>query len=87
MRAQNIPLGKKEYLNPQEAILHWDLSNRKFYAFLKKGPYDFVAMYGTRRLIIRSAFDKYLNDNPRVKEELANGEPKSGKKRLKAPSA
>lgn len=73
MKAQNVPLGEKEYLNPQEAIKHWNLSNRKFYAFLKEGPYSFIAYYGQRNLILRAAFDKYLLDNPSVKEELANG--------------
>ena len=84
MKPQNISLCDKEYLNPGEAIKHWSLSNRKFYSFLKKGPYSFVALYGTRKLIIRTAFDLYLKDNPKVKEELTNGVPNSKKKRLEA---
>ena len=84
MKPQNISLCDKEYLNPGEAIKHWNLSNRKFYSFLKKGPYSFVALYGTRKLIIRTAFDSYLKENPKVKEKLANGIPHSEKKRLKA---
>lgn len=36
MKAQNLPLGEKDYLNPSEAIKYWNLSNRKFYEFLKK---------------------------------------------------
>ena len=59
MKAQNVPLGEKEYLNPQEAIKHWNLSNRKFYAFIKEAPYSFIAYYGQRKLILRAAFDKY----------------------------
>ena len=81
MKPQNISLCDKEYLNPGEAIKHWNLSNR---SFLKKGPYSFVALYGTRKLIIRTAFDSYLKENPKVKEKLANGIPNSEKKRLKA---
>jgi len=80
MRAQNVPLGEKEYLNPQEAIKYWNLSNRKFYEFLKSGPYKFIALYGTRKLILRAEFDRYLKTHPEVKEALANGEP--NKKRL-----
>lgn len=80
MKAQNVPLGEKEYLNPQEAIKYWNLSNRKFYEFLKKGPYNFIALYGTRKLILRAEFDRYLKTHPAVKEELANGKP--NKKRL-----
>lgn len=73
MKAQNVPLGEKEYLNTQEAIKYWNLSRRKFYAFLKKGVYSFIAYYGKRKLILRVAFDKYLLENPIVKEELVNG--------------
>ena len=87
MKAQNLPLGEKDYLNPSETIKYWNLSNRKFYEFLKKDHYDFIALYGTRKLIIRTAFDKYLKKNPRVKEALENGESNQSKKRLKAQSA
>lgn len=80
MKAQNVPLCEKEYLNPQEAIKYWNLSNRKFYEFLKKGPYPFIALYGQRKLILRVEFDKYLRKNPSIKEALANGKP--NKKRL-----
>lgn len=87
MKAQNISLGEKDYLSPTEAIQYWNLSNRKFYAFLKKGQYGFIAFYGTRKLIIRAEFDKYLKKNPKVKEALANGESNQAKKRRKAQSA
>ncbi|MCR5273093.1 MAG: DNA-binding protein [Lachnospiraceae bacterium] len=80
MKAQNVALKDKEYLNPQEAIKHWNLSNRKFYSFLKKGPYSFIAYYGTRKLILRAAFDKYLIENPRIREELTNGIRKNSKR-------
>ena len=80
-------LNEKDLLNPSEAIKYWNLSNRKFYEFLKQDQYDFIALYGTRKLIIRTAFDKYLKKNPRVKETLTNGESAQAKKRLKAQSA
>lgn len=87
MKAQNISLGEKDYLSPAEAIQYWNLSNRKFHAFLREGQYDFIAFYRTRKLIIRTEFDKYLKKNPKVKEELANGESNQAKKRRKAQSA
>lgn len=86
MQAKNVLLAEKEYLNPQEAIMYWDLSNRKFYNFLKKGPYNFVAYFGKRKLILREAFTLYLKNNPEVKEALKNGEARTGKKRQQAPS-
>lgn len=86
MKAQDVLLGEKEYLNPQEAILYWDLSNRKFYDFLKKGPYTFVAYYGQRKLILREAFTEYLKKNPDVREVLKNGESRTGKKRQQTQS-
>ena len=86
MKAQDVLLGEKEYLNPQEAILYWDLSNRKFYDFLKKGPYTFVAYYGQRKLILREAFTDYLRKNPDVREVLKNGESRPGKKRQQTQS-
>ena len=67
-------LGEKDILNPEEAIRHWNLSRRKFYDFLEKTDGgDFLAYYKERKLIIRFAFEKYLLQNPRVKEELING--------------
>ena len=82
MKTQSIQLGEKAYLNPQEAIRYWNLSNRKFRIFLEKGSYRFVALYGSRKLILREAFEQYLKTHPQIREELKNGEP--NKKRLKA---
>lgn len=84
MNVKSISLGEKEYLNPGEAAVHWNLSRRKFFKFLEDDHLPFVALYGTRKLIIRAAFDKYLHDNPRKKVELANGEANNTKKRLEA---
>ncbi len=76
MKFQTIPLGEKDYLNPQEAIKHWNLSSRKFYAFLKNGPYSFIALYKNRKLILRADFERYLTTHLDVKERLANGTPR-----------
>ncbi len=84
MKVQNVPLGEKEYLNPEEAISHWNLSRRKFYRLLKKEGHSFMAYFGTRKLILRVEFEKYLRNNPGAKEDLANGKARTGKKRLEA---
>ena len=73
-------LKDKVYLNLEEAIEHWNLSRRKFYRFIGEGSHSFIALYGSRKLIIRTAFEEYLNE-PGRKEMLKNG---TSKKRLKA---
>ena len=50
-------LEEKDFLNPNEAIDLFGLSRRKFYKLLQKNKkLDFVAMYGTRRLIVKDDF-------------------------------
>ena len=68
------PTEEKEFLNLEEAIRHWNFSRRKFYRFLDetKGG-KFLAYYKERKLILRVAFEKYLQENPIVKEGLVNG--------------
>lgn len=73
-------LGEKDIFNPEEAIRYWNLSRRRFYAFLEKTDGgDFLAYYKKRTLIIRMAFEQYLSKNPKVKEELTNGRSRTGK--------
>jgi hypothetical protein len=68
-------LAEKDVLNPQEAIKYFNLSRRKFLQFLKETDGgDFLAYYKERKLIIRVAFEKYLFQNPQIKEVMANGE-------------
>ncbi|SDZ97029.1 hypothetical protein SAMN02745687_01269 [Lachnospiraceae bacterium NK3A20] len=63
-------LGTKDLLNPQETIEHFRLSGRKFYAMLKANKKnDFVVLYGTRKLIIRVAFQKYLLSHPELRRK------------------
>lgn len=68
------PLAQKDVLNPEEAIAYFGFSRRKFNRFLKDGKCKkYTALYGKRRLILRSEFEKFLEENPEVKEGLLNG--------------
>ena len=62
-------LKEKDILNPNEAIELFVLSRRKFYKLLKENrKLGFLAMYGSRKLIIRSEeFQKYLVKHPELK--------------------
>ena len=58
----------KDVLNPTEAIDYFGLSRRKFYSLLQeKSKHSFVILYGTRKLIIKTAFEKYLNAPPELR--------------------
>lgn len=60
--------GQRDILNQEEAIVHFGLSRRKFYKLLKEGKdTPFMAMYGGRRLIIRTEFAKYLEKHPELR--------------------
>lgn len=65
-------LSEKDFLNPEEAIEMYGLSRRKFYRLLKEKN-CFTALYGSRRLVIRKEFEKYLDENPEEREALKNG--------------
>ena len=59
---------QKDVLNQEEAIVYFGLSRRKFYKLLKEGKnIPFMAMYGSRRLIIRTEFAKYLEKHPELR--------------------
>lgn len=59
---------EKDILNQEEAIVHFELSRRKFFKLLKDGKkLPFIAMYGSRRLIIRTEFVKYLEKHPELR--------------------
>ncbi len=67
-------LAQKDVLNPEEAIEYFGFSRRKFNRFLKDGKCKkYTALYGKRRLILRGELEKYLEENPEVKEGLLNG--------------
>lgn len=58
----------KDILNQEEAIVHFELSRRKFFKLLKDGKnLPFMAMYGSHRLIIRAEFVKYLEKHPELR--------------------
>lgn len=78
-------LSEKDVLTPEEAIEYFNFSRRKWYSFLKEGKCKkFTALYGERKLILRAEFEKYLKDNPGVKEALANGRKGRSQTRFKA---
>lgn len=59
---------EKDILNQEEAIVHFKLSRRKFFKLLKDGKnLPFMAMYGSRRLIIRTEFEQYLEKHPELR--------------------
>ena len=61
-------LGEKDLLNPNETILLFYLSSRKFLALIRSGTkLDFIAFYGGRRLIIRTIFEKYLDEHAELR--------------------
>lgn len=62
---QKVTAENKDLLNPSETIEYFKLSRRKFYALIREKPdNDFIVLYGSRRLIIRTAFEKYLLKHP-----------------------
>ncbi|MCD2492957.1 DNA-binding protein [Lacrimispora sp. NSJ-141] len=61
-------LAEKDILNPSEAIEYFVLSRREFYEFLDTTDGgDFLAYYGSRKLIIRVAIEKYLRNHPELR--------------------
>ena len=65
---------EKETLTVEEAISLFGLSRRKFWKLMKgMDMIPFLAMYGSRRLIIRSELELWLQNHPHEKEALKNG--------------
>lgn len=61
-------LEEKDFLIPNEAIEFFSLSRRKFYKLLKENKHlDFVAMYGTRKLIVKADFERYLKTHSELR--------------------
>ena len=62
---KNPSPGVKDIIIPTEAIDYFVLSRRKFYDLLKSDKKkDFLVFYKERKMIIRTAFAKYLEANP-----------------------
>ena len=71
-------LSEKDFLNPEEAIELFNLRRRKFYRLIKEEKQlSFIVLYGSRRLVIRGEFEKYLEANPKIKEGLKNASRKN----------
>jgi hypothetical protein len=67
-------LEEKDLFNPEEAIEFYGLSRRKFAQFLNSDEkLPFIAFYRTRKIIIRSEYERYMEEHPEVEEELRNG--------------
>lgn len=67
-------LATKAILNPGEAIQLYNMSARRFYRLIQgRKRLPFVALYNKRKLIIRTEFDKYMDQRPEEKERLKNG--------------
>ena len=74
-------LGDKDVFNPSEAAEFYGLSRRRFFRMLDETEgLPFVAMYKTRKLIIRAEFETFLRFHPETKEALKNGKPPLPKK-------
>lgn len=73
-KLKRAQLEEKEIYNPEEAIEFYDLSRRKFRRLLEENEeLPFVAFFGKRKIIIRSEFENYLEENPETREGLKNG--------------
>lgn len=72
-------LADKDFLTVIETAEFFGLSRRKMFRLTEEKDLPFMAMYGTRKLIIKEEFIKYLN-KPGIKEGLANGKPRTKKR-------
>ena len=75
-------LQDKDFLTVIETAELFGLSRRKMFRLTSQSGLHIMAKYGTRKLIIKDEFIKYLN-NSGMKEELKNGNPRT-KTRFKA---
>ena len=58
-------LNQQTLITPTEAIDYFVLSRRKFYDLLKSDEQkNFLVFYKERKMIIRTAFAKYLEAHP-----------------------
>lgn len=65
---QRATAEKKDLLNLSETIEYFNLSQRKFHSLIrKKTVHDFIVFYGSRRLIIRTAFEMYILKHPELR--------------------
>lgn len=80
---QRATAEKKDLLNLSETIEYFNLSQRKFHSLIReKTVHDFIVFYGSRRLIIRTAFERYIL-NIRNLGGADNGDQRKNKTRFK----
>ena len=78
---KNPSPGVKDIITPTEAIDYFVLSRRKFYDLLKSDKQkDFLVFYKERKMIIRTAFAKYLEAHPDLRSFLYNSNIRNSKK-------
>ena len=71
-------LETKSTFIPEEAIEFYELSGRKFKRLLEEDDdLPFIAYFRKRKLIIRDEFEKYMEENPGIKEGLKSGKTNS----------
>ena len=67
-KGRNFTAEKKDLLNLSETIEYFNLSQRKFHSLIReKTVHDFIVFYGSRRLIIRTAFERYILKHPELR--------------------
>lgn len=60
----------KDILTVTEAIDYFVVKRREFYALLKEPPKnDFIIYYRNHKMIIRSAFEKYMEAHPELRRK------------------
>lgn len=72
-------LEDKALLTVEETAKLFGLSRRKLFRLTNEKNLSFMAMYGTRKLIIKDEFTRYL-EKAENKEVLANGKPRTKKR-------
>lgn len=67
-------LEDKDVFNPEEAILYYNLSRRKFKRLLDENEdLPFIAYFRTRKLIIQSEFENYLEEKQDIRDVIQSG--------------
>lgn len=61
----------KDFLTPEETIVLFVLSRRKFGAWLsKQNARPLIVMVGKRKMINRTAFEEYLCEHPELRRKI-----------------
>lgn len=61
----------KDFLTPEETIVLFVLSRRKFGEWLRKqNTRPMIVMFGKRKMINRTAFQEYLCEHPELRRKI-----------------